>query len=102
LDENTRKIIRHGRRVRELLKQSEQQPLRMSMQISAMKSVTAGLLDTVPLEKVGTTLQLIQNRVTNQLRELCEQIERGEQLHDDDWQQLLHTARDTLVNQDIK
>jgi F-type H+-transporting ATPase subunit alpha len=102
LDENTRKIIRHGRRVRELLKQSEQQPLRMSMQIAAMKSVTAGLLDTVPLEKVGTTLQLIQNRVTNQLRELCEQIERGEQLHDDDWQQLLHTARDTLVNQDIK
>lgn len=101
LDENTRKIIGHGRRVRELLKQSEQQPLRASAQIAAMKSVTEGLLDTTPLEEIGAALQLIQNRILDQLPGLCERLEHGEQLHDEDWQLLLRTASTTLVNSKV-
>jgi F-type H+-transporting ATPase subunit alpha len=53
LDESTRRIIEHGRRIRACLKQPESQPASMIEQIVVLLALTAGLFDRVPLEKVN-------------------------------------------------
>ena len=96
LDDETKAIIEHGRRVREVLKQSEQQPLRASAQIAILKAVTAGLLDKLALEDVVLAARTIQDRIVEELPTLCQRIEHGQTLHDDQWAQLLDLAREAL------
>jgi F-type H+-transporting ATPase subunit alpha len=96
LDEETRSTIEHGRRVREVLKQAEQQPLRASAQIAVLKAVTAGLLDELPLEEVGSVGHAVQDRVLEELPDLCERIEQGKALDDVNWDRMLDVARDAL------
>ena len=52
LDENTRQIIEHGRRIRSCLKQPESQPLSVAEQIALLLALTAKLFDPVPLAKM--------------------------------------------------
>lgn len=53
LDARTRKRIEHGRRVREVLKQSENHPLTVAEQIALMRAVATGALDGLPLERMA-------------------------------------------------
>src|ERR1700683_1361460 len=52
LDENTRKIIEHGQRLRAILIQPELEPASVPEQIVVLVALTAGLFDPVPIEKV--------------------------------------------------
>jgi F-type H+-transporting ATPase subunit alpha len=52
LDEQTRIIIEHGKRIRECFKQSELKPLSAPEQIIILLALTDGLLDTIALEKI--------------------------------------------------
>jgi F-type H+-transporting ATPase subunit alpha len=55
LDEQTRKSIEHGNRVRECLKQNELEPVTVIEQITLLITLTAGLFDTVPLGSVESS-----------------------------------------------
>ncbi len=96
LDEETRATIEHGQRVREVLKQAEHHPLRASQQMAVLKAVNAGLFDDLELDKVGDAEALIQQRVLNDLPELCERMEAGKVLDDSEWQQVLNVASSTV------
>ncbi|MBP7134235.1 F0F1 ATP synthase subunit alpha [Patescibacteria group bacterium] len=50
LDESTKKQIDRGRRLAELLKQTQYQPLRMEQQVSLLYAATKGFVDAVPVE----------------------------------------------------
>src|SRR6202044_21979 len=52
LDEATRKIIEHGRRIRACLKQPEFSPVSVPAQIAVLLALTAELFDQVPLEQM--------------------------------------------------
>ncbi len=52
LDENTRKIIEHGKRIRACLKQKELQPMSVQSQIVVLTALKDGLFDEVPLGKM--------------------------------------------------
>src|SRR5580700_11124239 len=52
LDEGTRKIIEHGRRIRECLKQPESTPVAVPAQITVLLALSAALFDAIPLEKM--------------------------------------------------
>ena len=52
LDENTRKIIEHGRRIRHCLMQPEFEPASISEQIALLLALTHGLFDDVPLDRM--------------------------------------------------
>ncbi len=96
LDKETRDTIEHGRRVREILKQSEHHPLRASEQMVALKAINAGLFDAFPLEQVGDAEAAVQQRVITELPELCERMDTGEKLDDSQWQKVLEIAADVL------
>jgi F-type H+-transporting ATPase subunit alpha len=52
LDEDTRKIIEHGRRIRACLKQPEFAPVSVPAQIAVLLALTAELFDAVPLDQM--------------------------------------------------
>ena len=61
LDESTRQIIEHGRRIRECLKQTESQPLSVQEQILILLALAAGLFDRVPLDAMPSAEQALRN-----------------------------------------
>jgi len=97
LDEDTRHTIEHGRRVREVLKQAERRPLRAAAQIAVLKAVNAGLFDDLNVEDVHDAEIRVQQRVINELPELCERMEAGEKLDDQSWQQILDRAAEAVA-----
>jgi F-type H+-transporting ATPase subunit alpha len=98
LDEDTRATIEHGRRVREVLKQAERQPLRASEQMAVLKAVNAGLLDDLPVDQVSNAETLIQQKVLEELPELCRSMEAGDKLDDTLWRQVLDVAGKAVVS----
>ncbi len=96
LDEDTRKTLERGRRVREVLKQDQYRPLTVPEQISVMTAVTEGLLDDVPLNEIGAVKNRIQNRVNDELPDVCRRIEEGEELSQEDRDSLVELARDLI------
>ncbi|WP_282143298.1 alternate F1F0 ATPase, F1 subunit alpha [Cellulophaga baltica] len=52
LDEETKNVIEHGKRIREVLKQNELQPLSVTEQIGILLALTHGLFDSIALENM--------------------------------------------------
>ncbi len=96
LDPKTRATIEHGRRVREVLKQGEHQPLRIAAQVAVLKAVTEGLFDDLRVEDVPEAEKKVQERVIDALPSLCERIEAGEDLDQSDWSSLIDQCREAL------
>lgn len=92
LDEGTRKTIEHGRRVREILKQFQYQPLGVPEQIASLVAVNRGLFDTLPVEAIAEAEESIHRRLRKLLSDLCEQIETGKSLADDDLKNLFRSV----------
>lgn len=92
LDRATRATIEHGRRVREILKQDEQQPLPASDQMVILKAVNTGLLDELPLESVADAEVRMRQAVSDEMPGLRQRLDSGEELDDSEWQQILAVA----------
>ncbi len=97
LDEQTRHSIERGRRIREVLKQGEQSPLTTCEQVVVLLALTRGLLDELPLERIGAAQQLIRNMVAEQGRRFCESVHAGEPLADDQIDGIVALAQAALA-----
>jgi F-type H+-transporting ATPase subunit alpha len=60
VDEDTRRRIAHGRRIRACLKQPEFDPVSMPAQIAILLALTAGLFDAVPLARMPDAEHAVQ------------------------------------------
>ena len=89
LDQETRKTLERGRRVREVLKQSQYEPIPVPEQIAALVAVTGGLLDDLEPEQIAEFEKAIGRTMTQKLPDLCKRIESGEKLSDEDQEALL-------------
>jgi F-type H+-transporting ATPase subunit alpha len=89
LDEDTRQTLERGRRVREILKQPQSQPLSVVEQIAVLLALNEGVLDDVPLEHISEAEKEICQALTKQLPEICDRIQSGESLTDEDRKALL-------------
>lgn len=96
LDEQTRKVLERGRKVRELLKQQQFQPMPASLQIAVLLAVTDGIFDNLPEDEIGAAEKTICTAVTEQAADICRKIEDGEKLYDEDRYALSITARRAL------
>jgi len=61
-------------------------------------AVNKGVFDEVSLEQISQVERLIRKEVTAHLSHLCERIEAGSQLKDEDQEAILSIARKAVEN----
>jgi F-type H+-transporting ATPase subunit alpha len=98
LDENTRKVIEHGRRIRTCLKQNEFEPVSVPGQIAILLALTGRLFDDVPLEKMREAELAVSKAADDFPAALVKRITSVEELKDSDREVILQIARVTLVS----
>ncbi|MBI3261260.1 F0F1 ATP synthase subunit alpha [Candidatus Berkelbacteria bacterium] len=76
LDEATRKQIDRGKRITELLKQKQYEPMAVGEQVVALYAVTSGLLDEVPVEKIKAAEEALINEFQSSKSKLIGEIEK--------------------------
>ena len=92
LDEETRKTLQRGRRVREVLKQPRYQPLPVREQLAVLCAVNGGVFDDLDVERLAEAKPEVRKAVARELDDLLEKIETGEKLSDDDTQAIVDVA----------
>jgi F-type H+/Na+-transporting ATPase subunit alpha len=98
LDENTRKIIERGRRIRACLKQPEYSPVSVPAQIAILLALTANLFDQVPIEQMSDAERAVREAAANLPAEVCARFETPAKLSDEDRQTIVEIARKALVS----
>ena len=97
LDENTRKIIGHGRRIRACLKQAECAPVPVPAQIAVLLALTAGLFDGVALEQMPEAEHAVQKAAANISAQVCGRFESADKFSDEDRNTIIEIARQALA-----
>ncbi len=97
LDDNTRKIIAHGRRIRACLKQSELAPVSVPAQIATLLALTAKLFDTVPLDQMPNAENAVHEAATKIPAEICARFETADKLSGEDRKAIIDLARQALA-----
>jgi F-type H+-transporting ATPase subunit alpha len=96
LDEKTRSIIEHGRRVRACLKQPEFEPVSMFVQIVILLALIRGVFDPVPLEKMREAELALRKEVLSLPQDLIQRISSQDELKDSDREAILQAAQRML------
>lgn len=96
LDENTHKVIDHGRRIREILKQPEFSPVSVPDQILILLALNEKLFDSVPLDEMAEAEHSLREAVKDIPAEVRERFNANEKLSEKDREIILGVARKTL------
>jgi len=96
LDEDTRKIIEHGRRIRACLKQPEFSPVSVPAQIAVLLALTAGLFDRIPLDQMMDAEHALREAVADIPAEVRERLDTAEKLSDEDHETIIQIAGKSL------
>jgi F-type H+-transporting ATPase subunit alpha len=97
VDENTRKNIEHGRRIRACLKQPQSDPVSVAAQISVLLALTEKLFDPVPLEQMTAAEHAVREASTGIPAELCARFETAPELNAGDRKTIIDIARRALA-----
>ncbi|MDD5389112.1 MAG: alternate F1F0 ATPase, F1 subunit alpha [Gallionellaceae bacterium] len=98
LDEDTRKTIEHGRRIRACLKQPEFAPVSVPAQIAVLLALTAKLFDPVPLERMTEAEQAVREAAATIPEALAARFESADTLSDEDRASIVEIARAALAD----
>jgi F-type H+-transporting ATPase subunit alpha len=97
LDEDTRNIIEHGRRIRACLKQPEFAPVSVPAQIAILLALTAKLFDTVPVDRMTEAEHAVREAAAHIPVEVSARFDTGEQLRDEDRATIIRIVRNALA-----
>ena len=97
LDEDTRKSIEHGRRIRACLKQPEFAPVSVPAQIAVLLALTANLFDSVPLDKMTDAGNAVRQSAATLPKEVSARFETAAKLNDEDKKTIVEIARKALA-----
>ena len=97
LDEDTRKIIEHGRRIRACLKQPEFAPVSVPAQIAVLLALTAKLFDGVPLDQMTEAEHAVREAAADIPAEVRARFDSAEKLSDEDRATIIQIARNALA-----
>ncbi|MBD3167924.1 MAG: alternate F1F0 ATPase, F1 subunit alpha [candidate division Zixibacteria bacterium] len=91
LDEETKNKLERGRRVREVLKQSQFNPISAPEQIAVLIAVNEGILDDVSVEMIGDAEKEIIKQFNDKCSDVAEAILDGNELDEDDMEKIIRT-----------
>ena len=84
LDDDTKKSIDHGRRIRACLMQNELTPVAVPAQIAVLIALSEGLFDTVPLGRMNDAQDAVHGVATDIPVEIRERFDTADKLGDED------------------
>jgi F-type H+/Na+-transporting ATPase subunit alpha len=84
LDDQTRKVIDHGQRIRAILKQPELEPASVDEQLVILVALTGGLLDSVPIGKMREAEQALRKAVAEIPAEIRQRFSSDDRLSAED------------------
>jgi F-type H+-transporting ATPase subunit alpha len=96
LDEDTKKSIEHGRRIRASLKQPEFAPVSVPAQLTILIALSAGLLDPVPIDQIDEAEQALSKAAETIPAEVRGRFDTAEALSDEDRKAITEIARQAL------
>lgn len=94
LDADTRKTLRRGERIREILKQPQYKPLRASEQIVVIYATNIGVFDDVDLDKLTLVQDELIKRANIEIKNVLDDIDNGSKLHDSFKEKIKKLAED--------
>src|SRR5665647_690167 len=97
-DDDTRKVIEHGRRIRACLKQPEFAPVSVPAQIAILLALTENLFDPVPIDQMKDAENALHEAAANIPAEVCARFETADKLSDEDRKTIIEIARKALAS----
>jgi F-type H+-transporting ATPase subunit alpha len=97
LDDDTRKIIEHGRRIRECLKQPEFSPVSVPAQLANLLALSTGHFDRVPLDQMSDAQHAVLKAVASIPAEVTQRLDSTDKLSDEDRAIVVEAARQALA-----
>jgi len=98
LDEDTRKRVTHGQRIRACLKQPQAAPVAVLEQISVLLALTSGLFDTVAVDQMTAAERAVRKAAAGVPDDVRARLETADTLSDDDRDAILELARGALTD----
>ena len=83
LDEDTRNKLERGKRIVEILKQGQYQPMPVEEQSAIFFAVTSGLMDDVPVEKITEFEKKVLENIRNSAADVLTEIKKSGELSDE-------------------
>lgn len=96
LDEESRRRIARGERIREILRQPPGRPLPVAGQVLLVHTVSSGLADDLELEQLARLREEVPERVYRDLPEIARRITQGVYLDEEDRRRLHEVARQAV------
>ncbi|MDB5337252.1 MAG: synthase subunit alpha [Planctomycetaceae bacterium] len=97
MDEETRKTIEHGQRIRACLQQPEFEPVSVTCQVCLLLALTNGLFDKVPLERMRAAQLALYAAAANLPQDVCQRFSSSTGLGDTDQATVLALAGAALA-----
>lgn len=97
MDENTRRVIEHGRRIREILKQPQNSPVTVLDQIVILLALNAKLFDNVPLDKTKEAENALHKAVPDIPADVSDELKADKELSDKNREIILNIACKALA-----
>jgi F-type H+-transporting ATPase subunit alpha len=97
LDDDTRKIIEHGRHIRACLSQAEFAPVSVPGQIAVLMALTAGLFDSTPTERMADAERAVIAAAEKIPAEVRARFDTADKLSEQDRAMILRIAGETLT-----
>ncbi len=97
LDDDSRKSIEHGRRIRACLKQPEFSPVSVPAQISILLALGAKLFDAVPIDQMTNAEHAVSESARNIPEEILVRLESAADLTAEDRNAIYEIARESIA-----
>ncbi len=97
MDDDTRKTIEYGERIRSCLKQAEFTPVSVVGQIAVLLALTSGSFESVPLERMSDAENSVREAASELSPELQDRLTIGDKLSDEDRIAIVELARQAIA-----
>jgi F-type H+-transporting ATPase subunit alpha len=97
LDEQTRKTIGHGQRIRTCLKQPQFQSVTVPEQIAVLLALTAGVFDIIPLERMTEAEQAVRQATSRMPSDIIERLFSAAELSKEDREVILSITKNAVA-----
>ena len=98
LDEDTEQVIEHGKRIRACLKQAESAPVSVEAQIAVLLTLSEGLFDSIPLDKMPDAERAVHDAVKTLSPEVVSRFLTDTKLSPEDRSLMLKVATEALTH----